>query len=188
MHPVSICFIVVGLVALLVLVLRYTLVWRRLQPYVGKKCGDLSSANLPIDAVITWVDSSDSTWQRLKKKYYTNGDISPLRFPDVKYPDLELETCVALIKKNIPWIRKIFIVVSDGQKPSFVRLHDSKVRVVEHKEIWPEESKSALPVFNSHAIEANLHRIPGLAERFIYFNDDVYVVKPQKTFGVVQRR
>ena len=29
-----------------------------------------------------------------------------------------------------------------------------------------------LPLFNSHAIEAWLHRIPGLAEQFVYFNDD----------------
>jgi hypothetical protein len=29
-----------------------------------------------------------------------------------------------------------------------------------------------LPSFNSHAIESNLHRISGLSEHFLYFNDD----------------
>ena len=33
----------------------------------------------------------------------------------------------------------------------------------------------ALPTFNSHAIELNLHRIPGLAPAFLYFNDDFFL-------------
>ena len=38
--------------------------------------------------------------------------------------------------------------------------------------------KAHLPVFNSNAIEANLHLIPELADRFVYFNDDMLVLKP----------
>jgi hypothetical protein len=44
------------------------------------------------------------------------------------------------------------------------------VKVIDHREIFPDPS--VLPVFNSHAIEACLHRIPGLAERYLYLNDD----------------
>ena len=39
-------------------------------------------------------------------------------------------------------------------------------------------SQINLPVFNSRAIEINLHRIPGLAEQFVYFNDDMFITKP----------
>ena len=35
-----------------------------------------------------------------------------------------------------------------------------------------------LPTFNSSAIELFLHRIPGLSEHFIYFNDDMIALKP----------
>ena len=45
-----------------------------------------------------------------------------------------------------------------------------RVTVVDHTEILPSD---ALPTFNSHAIESALHRIDGLAEQFVYFNDDV---------------
>lgn len=32
---------------------------------------------------------------------------------------------------------------------------------------------SHLPTFSSPAIESNLHKIPGLSDKFIYMNDDV---------------
>jgi hypothetical protein len=35
-----------------------------------------------------------------------------------------------------------------------------------------------LPTFNSLAIESMIWRIPGLAERFVYFNDDVFLTAP----------
>ena len=35
-------------------------------------------------------------------------------------------------------------------------------------------------MFSSPAIEANLHRIPGLSKKFIYFNDDVFLGAPTK--------
>src|SRR5699024_9004422 len=38
-------------------------------------------------------------------------------------------------------------------------------------------SKEYLPTFSSHPIELNLHRIDGLSERFVYFNDDVFLTK-----------
>jgi hypothetical protein len=44
--------------------------------------------------------------------------------------------------------------------------------VVDHREIW--DDRAALPVFNSHAIEARLHHIPGLAEHWLHLNDDVF--------------
>ena len=37
-----------------------------------------------------------------------------------------------------------------------------------------------LPTFSSHTIELNLHRIPGLAEHFVYFNDDTFITQNMK--------
>ena len=47
--------------------------------------------------------------------------------------------------------------------------------VVPHAEIMPAD---ALPTFNSHAIETSLHHIPGLAEHWLYFNDDFFLGRP----------
>lgn len=67
------------------------------------------------------------------------------------------------------FIRTIHLVVSNiEQVPEW--LDQSKVHVVLHKDIIPED---LLPTFNSTTIEMYLYRIPGLAEHFIYSNDDM---------------
>jgi hypothetical protein len=48
--------------------------------------------------------------------------------------------------------------------------------VVSHREIFGDTGR--LPTFNSQAIESRLHRIPGLAEHFLYLNDDVFLARP----------
>ena len=76
----------------------------------------------------------------------------------------------------MPFIRNIFLVVSgESQVPSWVS--GSDVRVVLHSEIIPQRF---LPVFNSTAIEMFLHRIPELDEQFVYFNDDMFPVRPTR--------
>lgn len=46
---------------------------------------------------------------------------------------------------------------------------------MKHEDFLPPE---VLPTFSSHAIEMNLHRIPGLTEHFVYFNDDTFLIRP----------
>ena len=50
-----------------------------------------------------------------------------------------------------------------------------KLNFVKHEDYIPSEF---LPTFSSHVLELNMHRIPGLADHFIYFNDDVYLSAP----------
>ena len=40
------------------------------------------------------------------------------------------------------------------------------------------DRKEDLPTFASPSIEMNLDNIPGLSQKFIYFNDDVNLIKP----------
>ena len=47
--------------------------------------------------------------------------------------------------------------------------------LVDHAAILPPD---ALPTFNSHAIESALHRVPDLAEHFVYLNDDFFLGRP----------
>ena len=146
-------------------------------------------AGLDVDVVFTWVNGSDPEWLREYKKYNENSESQEfhLRFGDEKAS--ELEFAVALVRKNAPWVRRIFVVVANlgiPQTPPFYLKSPQKLQItlVSHAMIFPED---ALPTFNSHAIEANLHRIPGLAEFFLYFNDDVFLMKPltkRKCFGL----
>ena len=73
-----------------------------------------------------------------------------------------------------PWVRNIYVVTS-GQVPAWLALDHPGVTVVPHAEIMPAD---ALPTFNSHAIETSLHHIPGLAEHWLYFNDDFFLGRP----------
>eukprot|EP00039_Didymoeca_costata_P011413 m.160069 g.160069 ORF g.160069 m.160069 type:complete len:1577 (-) comp15166_c0_seq2:5-4735(-) len=98
-------------------------------------------------------------------------EISASRFQD----NSELQYSLRSIEKFAPWVRQIFIV-TNGQIPSWLNLDHPRLTVVTHEDIF--ENKSHLPVFSSPAIEANIHRIPGLSENFIYLNDDVMFGTP----------
>lgn len=144
-----------------------------------------------IDAVITWVDGSDPTFNlqketHLKKELTLKGTQSfgtlETRFNNVG----ELEFCIKLIRKNLDFIDTIYIV-TNGQKPKFLN-EDFAIRynskIVTHSTIFGAKYKKFLPVFNSQSIEAMLSRIPNLSERFLYFNDDFFIAKrmPLKSF------
>ncbi|MFD0331960.1 hypothetical protein ACFQZC_36840 [Streptacidiphilus monticola] len=74
------------------------------------------------------------------------------------------------IHQYAPWVRRIHLVTA-GQRPVWLNTDHPDIRVVDHREIFSDPD--ALPTFNSHAIESQLHHIDGLAEHFLYLNDDV---------------
>lgn len=74
----------------------------------------------------------------------------------------------------MPFIDNVYVVVSqESQIPAQLK-DDSAVKFILHSDIIPEKH---LPVFNSQAIEVFLHRIDGLKDKFIYFNDDMFPVR-----------
>jgi hypothetical protein len=139
----------------------------------------------PIDAVITWVDGDDPAHGAKLQAYLKTlgGDIpasaGPTRFRHLG----ELEYCVASVLRFAHWIRTVYIV-TDNQTPAFLkgdsgRAVADKVALVDHTTLF-RGYEEVLPVFNSRAIEAMLWRIPGLADRFISFNDDMMLCRPVK--------
>lgn len=132
-----------------------------------------------IDFVILWVDGNDPKWQSEKSKYdpKVNDDSNSVN----RYRDWGLlPYWFRGIEKFTPWVNKIHFVTW-GHVPEFLNLNNPKLNVVNHKDFIPEEY---LPTFSSHAIELNIHRIPGLSENFVYFNDDMFIVRPmdEKSF------
>jgi hypothetical protein len=136
------------------------------------KAGDI---DFPIDAVYTWVDGEDPAWARRKAEArgdaYHEESASDARFLSRN----ELRYSLRSLHLNAPWIRHVYIV-TDDQVPAWLSGTDPSVRVVDHREIFarPED----LPTFNSHSIESQLHRIEGLSEHFLYFNDDMFLGRP----------
>ncbi|QUJ76726.1 Stealth CR1 domain-containing protein [Sulfitobacter albidus] len=136
----------------------------------------------PIDAVITWVDGGDPTHRALRESYLRR-QTSPLcenaSNPHRWGADDEIFFCLHSINLHAPWIRTIWLVV-DGEGPDPARLSPAiraKLRLVRHHEIFAG-FEHVLPTFNSLAIESMLWRIEGLSNRFLYFNDDVFLTAP----------
>lgn len=130
----------------------------------------------PIDVVYTWVDGADATWQRefLTWRQRDGRETGHTAFDPARFTSRdEILYSLRSVWAYCGWVRRIYVVTS-GQVPAWLR-SDSRIRVVPHEEILPPE---ALPTFNSHAIEAVLHRIVGLSEHFVYFNDDMCVARP----------
>lgn len=140
------------------------------------------SADDPIDAVVTWVNGSSQSHQRKRLSYMAQAKdplhenaINPHRWAC----NDEILYCLQSIENHAPWVRKIWIVI-DEETPNLQSLSSnlrSKIEFVFHHEIF-DEFVEALPTFNSLAIESMLWRIQGLSERFLYFNDDVFLAAP----------
>lgn len=129
----------------------------------------------PVDVVYTWVDGSDPQWAgRNREMLRRHGIPAPATSERFANHD-ELRFSLRSVERFMPWVRRIFIV-TDRQVPEWLAAGHPRVRVVDHTEIFPD--RDCLPTFNSVAIECNLHRIPELAEHYIYFNDDMMVGRP----------
>ncbi len=128
---------------------------------------------MDIDFVITWVDMNDPKWQAKFSKYSNNKNntkngVSEARFRDNGF----LKYWFRGVEKFAPWVRKIHFV-TDGQKPEWLDASNPKINLVNHEDFIPEQF---LPTYNSVVIERYMYRIPGLAEHFVYFNDDFYII------------
>ena len=133
-----------------------------------------------IDVVIPWVDGNDIEWQKEKAKYdkNNNGSFDEWTKSNIRYRDWDtLKYVFRSIEKNMNWINKIFFVTC-GQTPEWLDTSNPKLVLVNHKDYIPSKY---LPTFNSNVIELNFHRINGLSENFIAFNDDMFILKKTKS-------
>jgi hypothetical protein len=141
-----------------------------------KKSTHIREVNFPIDVVYTWVNDKDPDWLRKKQQYWSAASSNstegrayhPERFANRD----ELRFSLRSLEMFAPFVQHIYIV-SDHQTPEWLNTKHPQISLVSHQEIFRDPS--SLPTFNSHAIESQLHRISGLSEHFLYFNDDVFL-------------
>ncbi|MBO4542382.1 MAG: hypothetical protein J5725_04285 [Bacteroidales bacterium] len=123
-----------------------------------------------IDVVITYVNSSDQNWTKDFIKTTKVHNITPVRYRSWG----TLKYLLRGISLYMPFVRNVLLVVSRlSQVP--IWLNTKNVRVVYHEDFIP---KKYLPTFNSCTIESFFWNIPDLADRIIYFNDDIFPVSP----------
>ncbi len=137
-----------------------------------------------IDAVILWVNGNDDKHKIKISNYVDNkSEISLTKFRTRFDQVNEIKFTIDSILKFAPYIENIHII-TDEQTPEFLEKIDNndyykKVSIVDHKVVF-KDFEQFLPTFNCRPIETCMHRIPGLAEHFIYFNDDFFLIKHTK--------
>ena len=149
------------------------------RPYRGTTSlpvsGSVRRAEFPVDIVYTWVDGADPSWREQRERWSgTHSAAAADATLESRFTSRdELLFSLRSVHRNAGWVRRIFVVTA-GQRPSWL-VEDDRLRVVDHSEIFPADW---LPTFNSHSIESRLHHVPGLAEHFLYFNDDFFLGEP----------
>lgn len=132
---------------------------------------------MDIDFVVSWVDMDDPKWQHDFASYSgkidnRKNEVSEARFRDYGF----LKYWFRGVEKFAPWVRKIHFVTC-GQHPKWMNIKHPKLQLVDHKDYIPNRF---LPIFNSSLIEIYLHKISGLSEHFVYFNDDFFIINDLK--------
>ena len=124
-----------------------------------------------IDFVVTWLDSSDPTWQK-QYDYYKDakGDKGKGRFREMNI----FHYWFRAVERYAPWVHKVYLI-TNGKFPEWINKDNPKLVLVKHEDYIPKE---CLPTFNSCTIELHMNRIKGLSEHFVYFNDDVLLNAP----------
>ena len=137
---------------------------------------------MDIDFVITWVDMNDPKWQESFARYAGQIDNSKNEISKARFRDYGLlKYWFRGVEKFAPWVRKIHFVTC-GQIPEWLDTVHAKINLVNHEDCIPTQF---LPCFNSTVIERYLHKINDLAEHFVYFNDDFFIintVQPNRFF------
>ena len=124
-----------------------------------------------MDAVIAFVDMNDLDWQKLYY-FYVKNKIDVSRYRDWG----TLKYVLRGIQYNMPFIDKVHLVLmQESQIPSWLNVNADNLHIVYHKDFVPAKY---LPTFNCNTLELHLHKIPDLAEQFIYFNDDMIPIHP----------
>lgn len=151
---------------------RFGRIWPTIENMFADHASDIS---FDIDLVFSWVDGSSKEFQAQRAKRMQNyivgeGDESEARFRQID----ELKYALRSIHMYAPWIRRIF-VATDSDRPDWLA-DDPRVTFMPSEKFFADPS--VLPTHNSQAVECQLHHIPGLAEHFLYSNDDMFFGRP----------
>lgn len=125
-----------------------------------------------IDFVVLWVDGNDPVWRVEKNKY-----LDELGYPtdnrNARFRDWNnMMYWFRAVENFAPWVRKVHFVTC-GHLPAWININCPKLNIIKHEEFIPHKY---LPCFNSSALEIHFHRIRDLAEQFVYFNDDMFLI------------
>lgn len=123
-----------------------------------------------MDFVVTWVDDRDPEW--LEQYYKYKGVENPVE-QNARFRSWDnFHYWFRGIEQFAPWVNKVHLVTW-GHVPKWLNTSHPKLNVVKHSDFIPTQY---LPTFNTRTIELNSHLIENLAEEYVVFNDDVFII------------
>ncbi|MEO6504670.1 MAG: stealth conserved region 3 domain-containing protein [Terrimesophilobacter sp.] len=159
---------------------RFDRRWPTLQ---GMFCDLATDVSFDIDLVFSWVGNAGPAWENARLRRMAGYHLGEGDGSDARYRQLdELKYALRSVYRYAPWVHRIFIA-TDCARPDWLA-DDPRFTLVRSDEFFADPS--VLPTHNSHAVESQLHRIPGLAEHFLYSNDDMFFgrrVEPSMFFS-----
>ena len=119
----------------------------------------------PVDVLIKYIDLSDNTLSRANIKQVKKDEDNE-----------ELKYCVRSILENIPWIRKIFILMPNDKVKYFKPIEEIKEKIVYVK----DKDFLGFDSSNSNTFQYNLYNMEkfGISDNFILMDDDYFIGKP----------
>lgn len=144
--------------------------WRPLLLVLGAQAllrasrdGRTEAEDDPVDVVIPCSLESDAS--------LTGGKVRVQRERD----NGELQFTLRSIQKNAPWVRRIFLLMNGPQQLPAWAPEPAKTTVVDRCTLL---GPTECPTRNGFAVQTVVHKVPGLAERFIYTDDDNVLLRP----------
>jgi hypothetical protein len=122
--------------------------------------------NTPVDVVYTYVDLTD-------KNLVQDGITRMAR----EYENGELKFSLRSVLQNIPWVRKIFIIMPN-EKVSFLKDPqeiEDRIVYTKDKDLLGFDCASSITIEQNGLAELDKF---GVSEHFIYMNDDYFIGKP----------
>ncbi|MDM4762623.1 stealth conserved region 3 domain-containing protein [Galbitalea sp. SE-J8] len=153
-------------------VVRHGRTWRTIAPMFRPTSDRVS---FDVDMVFSWVDGTDVEFQRARAARMASyvvgeGDDHAARYRQID----ELRYALRSVHLFAPWVRRVFIA-TDSPAPSWLAA-DDRVTIVRSEEFFGD--RGVLPTHNSQGVESQLHRIDGLADHYLYSNDDMFFGRP----------
>ncbi|WP_428045346.1 stealth family protein [Candidatus Avelusimicrobium fimicolum] len=127
------------------------------------------TAEYPVDFVVLWVNGNDPAFVRERNRW-ADSPVVPARFVQTD----ELRYVLRSVEEYMPWVTRV-VLVTNGQVPKWLNVNHPRLKILTHAEFMPA---SALPTFNSCAIEMSVTKWGGLSEHFLLANDDTFAFRP----------
>lgn len=128
----------------------------------------------PIDFVVTWVNDEDSEWRSRRARASGEAHSALADSSDIRFRDWGLlKYWFRAIESYCPWVRRVHLV-TDTELPTWLATENTRLNIVDGRELKGRD----VDTFSSRSVESQLHRIDGLAEQYVYFNDDFFVGRP----------